>query len=43
MNVLCHPATDIKDINIVCKEKNLPFEVLWERQWERKGGEAGNY
>lgn len=27
MNVLCHPATDIKGINIVCKEKKPPFEV----------------
>lgn len=44
MNVLCHPATDIKDINIVCKEKNPLFEVLREpRQWGRKGGEASNY
>lgn len=40
MNVLCHPATDIKDINIVCKDKNPLFEVLrakTEREREKEG------
>lgn len=37
-------ATDIKDINIVCKEKNPPFEVFRElRQRGREGGDASNY
>lgn len=37
MNVSCHPATDIKDINIVCKEKKLPFEVLRAKTVGEKG------
>lgn len=37
MNVLWQPATDIKDINIVCKEKNPPFEVLRAKTVGEKG------
>lgn len=45
MNVSCLPATDIKGINIVCKEKIPLSEVSRAMTVEEKkeGGKAGNY
>lgn len=40
MNVLCLQATDIKDINIVCKEENPLFEVSKAKTVEEKGREG---
>lgn len=40
MNVLCLQATDIKDINIVCKEENPLFEVSKAKTVGEKGREG---
>lgn len=44
MNVSCHPVTDIKAINIECKEeKALVWSLESKDSGREKGEEAGNY